>query len=384
MKRLLVIILCSLFGLGLFFFWLIPHGVDRFQNAILQNGTGTSLPLHRELRVVDLHADTLLWDRDLLVRGARGHVDLPRLQEGNVALQVFSVVTKSPRGLNTEANSSATDNISILAVAQRWPLGAWKSLLERALYQADKLGRAIQDSEGQLRWIKTRKDLEMLLEDRKQNPGLVGALLALEGAHALEGSLSSLNLLEAAGFRLLAPTHMFDSEISGSQQGQDKGGLSELGRAWVLEMNRRQLIIDLAHASSRTITEVLVLSTRPVVVSHTGLNAVCPSNRNLSDEQIKGIAASGGLIGIGYWDEAICGRDYHAVARSLRHLIEVGGVRVAALGSDWDGFVTTVTDASGLAELTKALVEEKFTEDEIRAVMGENALRFLLEQLPSP
>ncbi|HRO67553.1 MAG TPA: membrane dipeptidase, partial [Pseudobdellovibrionaceae bacterium] len=305
-----------------------------------------------------------------------------RLREGNVALQVFSVVTKSPRGVNLEANSSASDNISLLALAQRWPVEAWNGLLKRALFQADKLNLAVEKSGGKLHWIKSRRDLENLLKDREKDPRLVGALLALEGSHALEGSLSSLSLLEAVGFRMLAPTHMFDSDLAGSQQGEGKGGLTALGKAWVSEMNRRNLVIDLAHASEKTIEDVLALSTKPVVVSHTGVRAVCPNNRNLTDEQIRFIAEAGGLIGVGYWDEAICARDYRAVAKSLRHVIDVGGLRAAALGSDWDGFVTTVTDASGLSELTAVLVEEKFTEEEIRAVMGENALRFFLSQLP--
>ena len=91
--------------------------------------------------MADLHADPLLWGRDLVERGTRGHVDIPRLTEGNVALQVFAVVTQSPRGLNIERNDDSTDDIILLGIAQRWPVKTWFSLKERALYQAERLSR---------------------------------------------------------------------------------------------------------------------------------------------------------------------------------------------------------------------------------------------------
>ena len=81
--------------------------------------------LHRALVVADLHADTLLWDRDLLARGRLGHVDVPRLIEGNTAVQAFTVVTKVPRGMNIDRNDGESDAVLPLVIAQRWPPRAW-------------------------------------------------------------------------------------------------------------------------------------------------------------------------------------------------------------------------------------------------------------------
>jgi len=98
--------------------------------------------LHDRLFVADLHSDTLLWKRSLLRRANRGHVDLPRLQEGGVALQVFAAPTKVPNGLNYEENTADSDQLTLLVKAQRWPMRTWNSPFERARYMASQLHRA--------------------------------------------------------------------------------------------------------------------------------------------------------------------------------------------------------------------------------------------------
>ena len=103
--------------------------------------------LHDSLFVADLHADELLWARDPLRISTRGHTDVPRLIEGNVALHVFSVVTKTPRGINFDQNAGETDNITLLAIAQRWPITAWSSLSARA-----PSGGAITRCRGAIIW----------------------------------------------------------------------------------------------------------------------------------------------------------------------------------------------------------------------------------------
>src|SRR5262249_6675666 len=107
-----------------------------------------SAELHKSLLIADLHADSLLWGRDLLQRSSRGHVDVPRLISGNVALQVFSIVTKVPRNLNIERNSADSDQITQLAVGEAWPPNTWFSLKARALYQAERLRTMAERSRG--------------------------------------------------------------------------------------------------------------------------------------------------------------------------------------------------------------------------------------------
>jgi microsomal dipeptidase-like Zn-dependent dipeptidase len=338
--------------------------------------------LHRTLLVADMHADSLLWVRDLLERASRGHVDIPRLAEGGGALQVFSVVTKVPYGSNYESNDGSSDEITPLVVAERQPRAAWGSLKERALYQARKLNEAAARSGGRFRIVRTAGDLAEFLERRKSEPQLVAGLLSIEGAHALDGDVNNVDVLFDAGFRMMAPTHFFDNEWGGSAHGLRKTGLTDKGREMVRRMEARGMLVDVAHASAATIDDVVAVSTRPVVVSHTGVRGTCEGTRNLSDEQLKKIAATGGVIGIGYWDAATCGTDARAVARSIRHAANVVGVEHVALGSDFDGAVTEPFDTTGVVEITDALLGEGFSEDEVKAVMGGNVFRLLAETLP--
>ena len=142
------------------------------------------------------------------------------------------------------------------------------------------------------------------------------------------------------------------------------------------------MIIDLAHASPKTIDDVLAMATRPIVVSHTGVKGTCNNNRNLSDDQIRAVAAKAGLIGIGYWDTATCGTDVAAIVRAMRYVSDRVGAEHVALGSDFDGAVTTPFDTSGVVEVTDAMLSAGFSEAEIRAIMGENVMRFLAANLP--
>ncbi len=338
--------------------------------------------LHRRLLVADLHADSLLWDRDLLERGTRGHVDVPRLIEGEVALQAFTIVTKTPRGLNIERNDDRTDNVFWLALSERWPVRTWGSLRERAVFQAQKLQRFAARSGGKLVLVRTAGELRQYLERRRRESGLTAGLLGVEGAHALEGRLENLDILYDAGIRMMAPTHFFDTEIAGSAAGVAKGGLTSLGREWVRRMEARRMIVDLAHASSRTLDEVLAMATRPVVVSHTGVRGVCDNQRNLSDEHVRGVARTGGLVGIGYWKAATCGEDAPAIARSIRYAADLVGVDRVALGSDFDGAIASPFDTTGLVQVTDALLAEGFSEDEVAKIMGANVLRVLEGTLP--
>jgi microsomal dipeptidase-like Zn-dependent dipeptidase len=372
-------------GLLLFFLAAVPVS-ETYLNGVAgarpRQVSGRALALHRSLFVADMHADTLLWGRDLLARGSRGHVDLPRLREGNAALQIFTVVTKVPRGLSVERNSADSDVVGWIALANRWPRRTWGSLRERALFQAAQLHAAARDSNGQLVLIRTAADLAGFVERRKREPQIVAAVLGVEGAHALEGDLANLDALHGAGFRMIAPTHFFDTEIGGSASGLEKYGLTELGREFVRRVEARGMIVDLAHASGRTIDDVCSMATRPVVVSHTGVRGTCDNNRNLDDGRVRKIAATGGVVGIGFWPTATCGRDARSIARAIRYTASLVGARHVALGSDFDGAVSAPFDAAGLAAVTDALIEEGFSDEEIEMIMGGNVLRVLLETLP--
>ena len=338
-----------------------------------------ALALHATLRAVDLHADSLLFGRDLLVRGDRGHLDVPRMIEGGVALQVLSAAVKSPRHLNIERNDDRSDDVTSLAIASRWPPRTWGSLTERALFLAGRAQRLAERSDGAFRLIGTREGLAAYLAERETNRQLTAGVLSIEGAHALGPDLSSLDALVDAGFRMISPAHFFDTAFGGSAHGIEKGGLTPLGRELLREMESRGLVMDVAHASLATIDDILGMATRPVVASHTGVRATADNGRNLSDDQLRGIAATGGLVGIGFWDTATGGNDAASIARAIVHAVSVIGAEHVGLGSDWDGAVPVPFDAAGLPALTDALMDAGLDEPAIRAVMGENALRLFAE-----
>lgn len=374
-----------LIGLGILFF-VVPAQIEKSMNVTLNPppypASERARELHKKLLIADLHADSLLWDRNLLERGSRGHVDIPRLIEGNVTLQAFTIVTKTPRNMNIESNDDSTDNITPLSVVQLWPISTWTSRKERAVYQARKLNELAEKSNGKLTVIKTAADLESYLERRRENPGITAGFLGIEGAHALDGDLANIDALFDAGVRMMAPTHFFDNDIGGSAHGVAKGGLTEKGREMIRRMEEKRMIIDLAHASAKTIDDVLAMVTRPVVVSHTGVKGTCDNQRNLSDDHIRAIARTGGVIGIGYWETATCGRDAKAIARAIRYTVNLVGVDHVGLGSDYDGGIEAPFDTTGLAEITDALLEEGMSESDIEKIMGGNVLRLLRENMP--
>jgi microsomal dipeptidase-like Zn-dependent dipeptidase len=385
-KRIVVpVVLALLVVVAVLFFALAPSLTEQRMNVVAGHVRAISpvaAALHQRLRVVDLHADSLLWGRDLLRRSQHGHVDLPRLVDGNAAVQVFDVVTKSPRHLNYERNSGDSDNLTPLAIAQRWPVATWGDLLQRALYQAHRLQDFSARSDGKLRLVRTRLELDDALSAHARDRGVVGALLGLEGAQALGGDVANLALLYDAGYRILSPSHFFDTEIGGSSAGVHKGGLTAAGKAWLREMESRHLIVDLAHASHDTIRDVLALATRPVIVSHGGLRGACENNRNLTDDEARGVAKTDGLIGIGYWPVAVCGDDAAAIARAIVYGVKLVGVEHIALGSDFDGAVQTPFDVSGVAQVTDALLAAGLDENQVARVMGENAIELLRRTLP--
>jgi membrane dipeptidase len=357
-----------------------PADIERGQNQIVPvplNVTPSAEALHRSLDVVDMHADSLLWQRDLLMRGDRGHVDLPRLIEGHYALQVFSSVTKSPAGQNYDSNGADSDTIAGLVKFQQQPERTWTSLLQRSLWHAEKLHDFAEHSDGKLRLITTPADIDRLLADRQRGVTVVGGMLSIEGLHDLEGKIENLDVLYAAGFRMAGLTHFFDNDIAGSMHGVGKGGLTPLGRQAVQRMEALGMIVDVAHASHAAVADVLAMARRPVVSSHGGVQATCKVNRNLTDDEIRGIAKTGGIVGIGYWEGAICSTKPEAAAHAIAYVRDLVGIDHVGLGSDFDGSTTTGFDASQVAGVTQALLDAGFSEADIRKVMGGNVLRVL-------
>ncbi|HED09790.1 MAG TPA: peptidase M19 [Caldithrix abyssi] len=383
-KRILQIFWGLLLLAIIIFFTYLPTFVDKQFNILLEMKAPT-LPdsvkaFHSSLRAADMHDDILLWGRDLTEKHDYGHTDLPRLRAGNIRLQVFSVVTKTPSGINYQSNNAETDQITLLMIAQMAPVKAWYSLTERALYQANRLRETAAGFPGQLAVVSDRKSLNNLLNN--SSPDKIAGVLAIEGMHALDGKLENLEVLDRAGYRMIGLAHFFDNAFAGSAHGEEKYGLTELGKQAFREMEKRHILIDLAHASPRAIEDALELATRPLVVSHTGVKENCDSPRNLSDDQLRRIAATGGLIGIGFWSGAVCDSDVESVVDAMLHAVEIAGIDHVALGSDWDGATREEISADRLPWLTAALLNRGMSKDDVRKIMGENLIRLLLATLP--
>jgi membrane dipeptidase len=202
-RRLLLIAIAR--GL-VFFFSVLTARIERGRNPVTAHDpwpvSAEAQALHDRLIIGDWHAGSRRWPRNLNRRGTQGQVDIPRLNEGNGALQVFTTVTKSPAGQNYESSSaSARGQLAPLLFAQRRPLKTWFNLTERARYQARRQQEYADDAPDQLRLITTRAELKQLLADRAAGARMVGGMMGAEGGQALSGDIDDLQRFCDAGFR---------------------------------------------------------------------------------------------------------------------------------------------------------------------------------------
>ncbi len=381
MKRLGIALLALIIIAAGVFYGVLPQRFDREHNVVIDHEpyviSQRAKALHETIPVADLHSDMLLWRRDPAKRQSRGHTDLPRLKDGGVALQVFTAVTKTPPDLNYNENAADEDALTLLMIAQAWPVRTWNSIYERAAYQASRLERLEAQSDGDFVFVKTSSDLRRALD-----AGVLAGVYGVEGAHPLEGELGNIDRLYDAGLRVMGLQHFFDNALGGSLHGQSGAGLTAFGAEAVDRAVAKGMIIDVAHSSEAVVRDVLARTQQPVIVSHTGLKGHCDSPRNISDTTMKMIADRGGLVGVGFWDGAVCEPTPDKIAEAILYAVNLLGVDHVALGSDFDGTVTTPIDASEMAAITQALMDKGADDATIRAVMGENAVGFFLENLP--
>ena len=230
--------------------------------------------------------------------------------------------------------------------------------------------------------MKTAQDLRKVIVERAKGIETVGAIYGLEGAHPLEGKLKNLDILYDSGVRMLGITHFFDNELAGSLHGISGAGLTDFGRAAIIRSQQLGMIIDLAHVSEQAVSEILPLLKRPPLVSHTGFKGHCDTPRNIKDSLMQDIAKAGGVIGVGFWDKAICDVTPAKIAEAIQYGVTLVGVDHVALGSDFDGTVTTALDSSEMVAITGALLDIGMSDGDIRKIMGQNTLNFFLAYLP--
>lgn len=328
-------------------------------------GSQEAQSLHAEHPAIDLHADTLMWARwvgyDLhkrhevpLHRGAiGGNVDVPRMREGGMGAQFFGLVS-----LPVTRNSPG---------------------LARVIHeQIDALEAAISRKPAALRMVRTAAEIEACKKD-----GAMGALLGIEGAHALEGDMDKLDAFARRGVRYLGLSHFSANQVSFPAYGRgrdDSMGLTPFGRKVVARCEELGVVVDLAHINKKGFLEVCAMAEKPPIVSHTGVLGVKEHWRNIDDEQLRAVAKKGGVVGVIFCPKFLGGSGIDAVVDHMKHILDVVGEDVPALGSDWDGFIVpteNLHDPCGLPLLTDALLQAGVSERVVGKILRENVMRVL-------
>jgi len=354
--------------------------------------------LHYSSIVIDGHSDTILkifYDNiNIGNRVKMAHVDIPKMKEGGLDAQIFAV----------------------------WPDPVYvgRGVAKHTLRMLDRMTSVIEENNEEMEIALTASDVMRIVKR-----GKVAAILAVEGGHAIEHDLSLLRTFYRLGVRLMTLTHANTNEWADSANDEEKwGGLTDFGKEVVKEMNRLGMIIDISHVSDKTFYDVLEITSKPVVASHSCVRAICDRKRNITDDMLRALAENGGLIGINFYsafidqhfsdemqfnlekynvfpeintreqlEKVVYERYQNAMAEvpipppafdklveHFDYVVKLIGADHVGLGSDFDGINTApqgMEDVTKLPDLTKAFLKKGYSEDDIKKILGENWLRIL-------
>lgn len=325
--------------------------------------------------VIDMHNDMPTkildegYDPDVRHTPATGHTDLPRLMESGVTA-VFLVAWVDATFTRATPDGSFARALAAVDVVEGFIARHPERLI--AATGGDDVRRA-------------------------KASGRIAVFLGVEGGHAIEGSLDRLRAFSQRGVRYLTLTWNNGNGWAGSSigiEGTRMGGLTDFGRAVIAEMNRLGMLVDVSHASDATVADVLATSTAPIIASHSSARALSDHPRNLTDAQIRAIAAAGGVINVNFYARFIdpvfrAAMDAGAVLPvtplsvlidHIAHVATVAGIEHVGLGSDFDGMSALpegVPDVTGLPRIADALLARGYAETDVSRVLGGNMLRLL-------
>jgi len=328
-----------------------------------------SLRIHKQAIVVDTHCDTLkcllpqftrplnsMWkDRSKIGFGKRsefGHVDLPRLREGGVDLQVFAI-------------SSERDPTPSYA------LRTAMEMIERFYTECEKYPELVAPVTNYTEIMQANEE------------GKIAAMLSIEGSDVIEGRIDMLRVYHRLGVRMVGLVHSLRNLLAdGVADNRTKGGLSRMGVEAVEELNRLGMIVDVSHLSDAGFWDVIEISKDPVVASHSNARAVCVHPRNMTDEMIKVLAERGGVMGMNFAPDFVhkTKPTVSTLVDHIDHIVDLVGPEHVGLGSDFDGIPSTpmgLEDASKMPAITEELVKREYSEDYIRLILGGNHLRII-------
>lgn len=331
-----------------------------------------ALALYRASDVIDLHVDTFIWTRiwgyDLLRRhgrgllGARfyGQADLPRLREAGVGGAIWSITTNPLRRASRRTAVFRKNLDRLVAIFARAP-GEVTLCRSAADYRAARAA------------------------------GRHAAFIGIQGGNALDGDLA-LATFDASLLVKVTLVHLSTSSLGTTSApslglgGTGDGGLSDRGRELVAALDRHRVFVDLAHINRRGFFDAVAAHdrTRPLLVSHTGIAGVHRHWRNVDDEQLRAVAATGGVVGVMYQNsflgEPMLSGRAQAIVDHLEHIVDVVGEDCAALGSDWDGAIITPRDMATCLELPllcELMLRRGWRPERVRKILGGNFLRAL-------
>jgi membrane dipeptidase len=246
--------------------------------------------------------------------------------------------------------------------------------------QIDALEAQVVKKPGAIRLVRKADEVKSALA-----AGEVGALLGIEGAHALEGDLENVARFARRGVRYIGLLHFSSNEAGYPAYGKGRNDESGLTR-WGIELceacEDNDVIVDLAHVNKRGFLDACRVARKPPIVSHTGVLGAFEHWRNIDDEQLRAVADRGGVVGVIFCPRFVGGDGLAPVVKHLKHIVDVIGEDAPALGSDWDGFIVPtrpLKDPRGLPLLTDAMLEAGFSKQCIGKILHDNVMRVLRE-----
>lgn len=321
--------------------------------------------VHRSALLIDTHNDVTsetIKSFDIGSVSNRTHTDIPRLRKGDVGAVFFAVYVASSYVKEGRAAHRALEMIDTVR----------HDIVNRHRDQVQMAASA-----GGI--VAARK------------AGMIAALMGIEGGHAIEDNLRLLRSFYGLGVRYMTLTHSNTNnwaDSSGDLERKDvkhHGGLTDFGREVVREMNRLGMIVDVSHVADETFWDVLETSTAPVFASHSSCRSIAPIARNMTDEMIAAMAQKGGVIQINFGCQFLTPtRSRRAtladVVKHINHAVKIAGIDAVGIGSDYDGVSCVpegLDDVSKFPSLTRALLEEGYSEESIRKIYGGNTLRVM-------
>ena len=322
--------------------------------------------LHQRILTLDTHCDTPMFfpqGVDFGSRDSRILVDLHKMSEGHQDATIMVSYLPQP-----QQGETFTSKVAFEVAGPT----------EYADLIFDKIEAMVEKNKEFLSIARTPADLYA-----NKQQGRHSIMLGIENGLAIDGQLERLQHFAQRGIVYMTLCHNGDNDICDSARGNSTHqGVSAFGRQVIAEMNRLGIMVDLSHASEKTFYDALELSELPIVCSHSSCRALCDHPRNLTDEQMRALAAKGGVMQVTMYNGFLVKDGEATVLDALRHLehaIEVMGIDHVGIGTDFDGDggVRGMANAAELINFTRLLLSRQFSEQDIENIWGGNFLRVM-------